>query len=290
MSEDLRNFLDLCDFDTNLRIHIEQSCSCLDGFFDKKNNWVTEYQMSRDQFKKCLNMADVYQHALIDWEEYDIIECVEPAEHNVDAFMTFVAIYSDFYKKSKIYNLQHNNNNNGGLNLVYRLAFDIYKRDRKTRPTFTKFTSFYADQIESKNKVNVALATTLGCAAGSLLMLPVGSTIIGGMMGALVDLVASIKLINPYLNEQTARRLLLEEVESLENMNDEQMYEESLGKLNLHKSSSNEAINNVRREYLLAFDPDKTKGNVEVARKLIQLERSYRIVRAYRINMGTWGK
>ena len=284
MLDDLRKFLDLCDLDSNLRTHIEQSCSCLEEFINKKNNWVITYQMSPDQFEKCLNMTDFYQHALIDCEEYDIVECVDPIEHNVDAFMTYVALYSDFYKKNKTAKQIDNN----GLNLIYRLAFAIYKRDRKTRPTFSKFTSFYADQIETNNKRNVALATTIGCAAGSLIMLPVGSTLVGGMMGAFVGLIASINLINPYLNEKTARRFLLDDLESLENMNDEQMYEESLGKLNLHKSSSNAAVNNVRREYLLAFDPEKTKDDIEVARKLVQLERSYRIVRAYRINMGTW--
>ena len=189
----LKIFLDLCDLDDHLRLKITQSCLTLENFLDKKNNWITQYEMHRDQFERCLNMFGYYQHALIECEHFDIVECVD--NNGVDSFIAFVEKYSDTFKSSR---------RKEDFNLsVYKVAFNEYLHTRKTRPEFPKFLSFHNDQVGINDTRNTVLTSTLMGMGGFLVgsfFFPVGS-VVGGVSGALIGGLTAVQIINPYLNE-----------------------------------------------------------------------------------------
>ena len=68
----------------------------------------------------------------------------------------------------------------------------------------------------------------------------------------------------------------------------EHLYKDSLDRLNLHRNTTKDMVSKVRYNYLQAFHPDKIKGNLELGKQLIQLERSFQFIKAYRIHKGTW--
>ena len=124
-----------------------------------------------------------------------------------------------------------------------------------------------------------------GADVGSMLF-PVG-TVLGGVYGAALGYYLSLNYFLPYLNALTVENIL-DELKVDENLTEEKQYENSLDKLNLNMNSSNKLIKTARRNYLLAFQKEKIKDNIDLQKQLMKLERSYRIIQNYRQNKGIW--
>lgn len=127
---------------------------------------------------------------------------------------------------------------------------------------------------------------TAGGFIGTLVWPGVG-TFIGAILGSLAGGILGKKCIEPKVRKFFQDQNL--KVDSFEMKTSDDLYEYALDKLNVTRSTDSDRIKQVRRNYLLAYHPDK---NAQIEKqqtdKLIELERCFQIVKKYREAKGEW--
>lgn len=279
---------------------IEDICEWIDSknlieeFYRQNDKWPLWFQCKNEQlFTELIKYHKIYKISLIECNEFDIVECIEKHPD-----------FESFYKYVETYSKQENDNQIIGTTIltdenvrksIYKLAHSVYiKSKNSNKGLLGKFPILGELSSESSTKVellNALAGVSLG-AGGAVLgtcllgfFSPVMST--ASLVGSVV--VSSIAL-RPYLKEFFAKKDfkdLVIELNSFENIEpDEILYEQSLDKLNLAKDSSNELVKRVRRTYLATFDLEKC--NQERIRKLVELEKAFKIIRNYRKKQNLW--
>ncbi len=105
------------------------------------------------------------------------------------------------------------------------------------------------------------------------LMLPFEMTL-SGFLGAVLGFYSSFFYILPSLNALmilNLQNLMIDELKKEENLSEEQKYINALNKLNLNKNFSNKLIIDARKNYLLAFHPDKINGDLNFQKELFKI-------------------
>jgi hypothetical protein len=83
-----------------------------------------------------------------------------------------------------------------------------------------------------------------------------------------------------YFNEIHFKGLTTEQIE--------QEYNNSLNLLNIARETRNDLVKRVRNNYRRAYQFENIKGKRDQIKKLLDLERAYKTIKAYRILHSTW--
>jgi len=275
--EDLTKFLKICNLQNeNLSIQITKNCSSIEQFYEMRDNWLYSFSMNEQEFRKCIKLISFYKQALIDCEEFDMQDIVNT--ENYASFFDYVEKYSTFLQENSL-----DSDINQVKNDMYKLTYNVFLKRGKNKPDSELLIP---PDVTYLTTTMTTLFCGVSCAALGSLMFPAG-TVLVGTAGAALGLYLSICYVLPYLTDQTIKNLY-DYLKVEENFTEDELYEKALDKLNLNKNSSNKLVKNARRNYLLAFHPDKINDDLNLQKELFKLERAYRIIQNYRKNKNSW--
>jgi len=119
-------------------------------------------------------------------------------------------------------------------------------------------------------------------------VIPILETGFGSLVGSLIGLLVSIKLVEPALVYELQKKMN----KDLEICADLNIYEKSLIKFNVTSDTSVPAIKQMRRAYNLMYHPDKNRSDRSVldesSDKFIEMEMHYRIIEEPRKAHNKW--
>jgi len=204
----------------------------IDEFFENNRNWSSN-GLNIEQVKKILNLKKNFENGLAYKDEKEILEKNFPV-------MTETT-YLRYFLNS------------------FGISDDIL--------------SNVGFLMKPKKIFSITIKTMLGSFFICWLMLPFEMTL-SGFLGAVLGFYSSFFYILPSLNALmilNLQNLMIDELKKEENLSEEQKYINALNKLNLNKNFSNKLIIDARKNYLLAFHPDKINGDLNLQKELTLL-------------------